>query len=230
MKGQNKIRPATVDDAAGIAEVKSRVWPDEATDMTRIATALSNSDHAAFVASHSGLIVGFIDSFATFSSQGIKRWEVDLLAVNPDHRGQRLGERLVRASTAAGRRKGATIARALVHVENAVSQRTFAGCAYQPSEVVCNLYVSASKLDALQAARSAQGMHLIPVNTFNYRGLWLEGSFTLARFNAAQKVLASGNWDLVGAVVPINQVESNRAARDAGFASKGHFRWWTLIL
>ncbi len=227
---QPLIRRATPDDAAGLVQIKQNVWPDEAAELALVTTALSDASHATLVAAGGGGLLGFVDSFSTFSSQGLKRWEVDLLAVHPDHRRQGLGRRLVRACTEAGRHIGATIARALIQVDNAASQRTFAGCAYQASDVTCNLYVSTKKLNISEATQPAQGLHLIPVNTFNYRGLWLEGYFSLARFNAAQVALCYGNWTLAGAVVPVDQVKANQAAQSAGFERVGRFRWWTLIL
>ena len=116
---QIDIRPARLDDAASIAQVKNLTWPHESTKPGLIAAALVDSSHTTLVAAKAGRVMGFVDGFSTFSSQGINRWEVDLLAVHPDHRGQGIGTRLVRASTDSGRERGATIVRALIHLKNA---------------------------------------------------------------------------------------------------------------
>jgi L-amino acid N-acyltransferase YncA len=170
-----------------------------------------------------------VDGFATLSGAGVLRWEVDLLAVHPGYRGQGLGARLVRANTAAGRDAGAACVRALVHVENVASQRTFARCAYRREDALCNLYVlpGAGLNLGVQLPPDA---YLVPVNTFNYRGLWLEtGGFPSETGRRCYtSALLNGAWDLLGAVIPARQAERERLALAAGFTLVGQYQWWSL--
>ncbi len=224
-----EIRRATTDDAPKIALVKSLTWPDESVDVAQIARSIREPGHATFVATSAGAIVGFVDGFSTLSGAGVHRWEVDLLAVHPHYRGQGLGVRLVRTNTAAGRQRGVALARSLIHVENIASQRTFARCAYQLDDTLCELYVLPSA-NVKQGVQLPSDSHLVPVNTFNYRGLWLEmgGSpiGTLGRCGAGE--LLNGAWDLLGAVIPAEQVENERLAQAAGFIHVGQYQWWFL--
>jgi GNAT superfamily N-acetyltransferase len=229
------IRQATSDDAPEIALLKSLTWPDESVDVAQIARAIREPGHATFVAAGDGGLVGFVDGFSTLSSAGVQRWEVDLLAVHPHYRGQRLGARLVRANTAAGRQRGAAVVRSLIHVENIASQQTFARCAYQLDDTVCNLYVLPGVEQGVQLPPDA---HLVPVNTFNYRGLWLETGGSpigtshrdigtmLGRCGAG--ALLNGDWDLLGSVIPVEQAENERLAQAAGFVLVGQYQWWFL--
>lgn len=225
-----EVRRATSADVPGIVEVKRLVWPDESTDAAQIAQAILEPSHVAFAVADANVVVGFIDGFSTFSSRGVHRWEIDLLAVHPNYRGQRLGERLVRASTTAGRRRGATLARGLIQVKNIASQRTFGRCSYRPDDTICNLYVSPHRGNVKEDVRLFQDWHLIPVNTFSYRGLWLEIGSDVAGSGAEQTIQADTAWDLIGAVLPFDQVHRSSAVRAAGFTKVGQYQWWTLDL
>ncbi len=216
-----EIRAATTDDASAIALLKSLTWPDEDSDAAQIARSIREPGHATFVATSAGASVGFVDGFSTLSSAGVHRWDVDLLAVHPHYRGQGLGARLVRANTAAGCQRGATCVRSLIHVENVASQRTFARCAYQLDDTLCNLYVLPGA-SVKPGAQLPPDSHLIPVNTFNYRGLWLETG------GCGAGALLNGDWDLLGAVIPAGQVENERLAKAAGLERVGQYQWWFL--
>jgi ribosomal protein S18 acetylase RimI-like enzyme len=219
-----EIRQAAVEDVDAIASVKRAVWRDEAADGAHIAGILARADHATHVAESHGVIVGFVDGFVTHSVQGVPRWEVDLLAVHPEHQRQGIAARLVAASAGAGRSQGAAIARGLVHVENVASQRAFARCGYQVDEQVCALYVSSDQIGSSLDLPS--GLHFILVNTLNYRGVWLEGQLSPAGFTAAQWFRAQRGLDISGAVVPLSQVKAVQAAQEAGYHCVGDYQWW----
>jgi hypothetical protein len=124
---------------------------------------------------------------------------------------------------------GAAYVRALIHVENVASQHTFARCAYQRDDALCSLYVLPGA-GVNQGVQLPPDAHLIPVHTFNYRGLWLEagGSPSETRRRCDTSILLNGDWDLLGAVIPARQAERERLARAAGFTRVGQYQWWFL--
>ena len=213
---------ATLAHTPGIVAVKRFVWPEETADVAQVKTAIAAPEHAVFVALDADRVVGFVDGFLTRSVEGIRRWEVDLLAVHPDYLRRGLGRRLVQASTDAGRQRGAAWARALIAVENVASQRTFARCAYRPDDGgICDLYVCST-------GRSPRGLYTIPVVTFNYTGLWLEGEWNDVVLDAAQMVGLDDFGDLIGAVIPTGHIQDGRVSRAWGAERVGRYRWWVL--
>jgi GNAT superfamily N-acetyltransferase len=218
-----EVKWATLEHASGIAALKRLAWPDESVDVAQVRAALATPEHVVWVALDAGRVVGFVDGFLTRSQQGVRRWEVDLLAVHPGYLRRGLGRRLVQASTGAGRRKGAALARALIAVDNVASQRTFARCAYQPERSPCELYVSTS-------GQLPRGLYAVPVVTFNYTGLWLEGAWPSVALDAAQMVYLEDFGDLIGAVIPTGHVQESQAERVWGAERVGRYRWWILSL
>ncbi len=219
-----EIRLAAPRDAAGIAAVMRDAWPKEGADAARIEFVLLAGGRATFVAVAGGAVVGFVDGFWTVSADGARRWEVDLLAVAGTYRGQRLGERLVRASTEAGQQAGAHMARALIHLENAASQRTFARCRYEPDLARFVLLTSTHPVD--YSAVVVPDARLISVTTFRYAGLWLEGTLGEEAFRAGRAGLARQGREVVGALVEAEDTALRRAAEAAGYTPVGEYRWW----
>ena len=223
-----RIEPATIADAEEISSVKQRVWPEEITDPRNIRAALTHFEHAVITARWNGNPVGFVDGFMTKSVAGLQRWEVDLLAVHPDYRGRRLGTRLVEASLAAGAEKGAQIARGLVRLDNAASQRVFAGCGFslRPQELA--LYVSTGN-DEPQEREPVEGC-LIEVQTFSYQGLWLEENFTTFSLAAAGFACRLRKLDLAGALIASGDAAATEAAQSLGYERVGNYQWWVKDL
>jgi len=216
------LRKATTEDVAGIVRTKRAVWRDETADESIVATAVSDPCHATLVALSEGVVVGFVDGFLTVSPGREPRWEVDLLAVDQRFRRCGLGERLVRASTEAGRTMGATVARALVRFDNAPSQRLFARCGYRPQDVARCLFVSSDLTVAREYLRRRENVHVIPVRTLNYRGLWLEDG----QSGGPAGIGTEGAWDLIGSVISLKDAGATRAVLAAGFTPIGRYRWW----
>jgi ribosomal protein S18 acetylase RimI-like enzyme len=222
-----EIRRAQTKDVWAIADVKRTVWPDDTADEALITRAISCEDHRTHVALSNGVVVGFVDGFMTTSVNGVWRWEVDLLAVLPQYQGRGIGRRLIEASTEAGRERGAVIARALVQVGNTASQRAFAKCEYKAS-VVHGLYVASD--DDLLESVDARGLYVLPVETCNYVGAWVEGELSLEGLRMARAVRTSCGWDVVGAVISHSDLDLIQAAREAGYTHMGNYQWWTLTL
>lgn len=221
------IRLAEPTDADAIASVKTVVWPEESVNRQRIEDVITDRDHATHVAEIAGRIVGFVDGFVTRTHTGALRWEVDLLAVHPDLQRRGVAKRLILASGDSGCEKGATQKRGLIHVDNVGSMRAFGGCGYQPTDDGhCSLLVATANVAATQSC-VVTGSHLVHVRTINYRGLWIEGTFSAANLGAAIWCLVQERLDLVGAVIPVKNEPAIRAALAAGCQHVGDYQYWT---
>jgi GNAT superfamily N-acetyltransferase len=225
-----EIQQATLDDAPEVAAIKHTIWPDELVDVAQIAKAIQEPSHATHVGLHAHRIIGFIDGFSTYSAQGIHRWEADLLAVHPDYRGHRVGERLVRANTKAGDQRGAEVARGLIRTENIASQRTFARCAYQPDGPFCELYVFSKREHIQNEILFTRKVHAIPVTTLTYNGCWLEVDFSSDTQSGEYPIHVNNERLVVGVLIPIEEKEMSHSIQQAGFVKVGQFQWWILSL
>ncbi len=220
-----ELRQATMDDAAAIAEVKDAVWPDEATARSYIAEVINQPEHFVHVATIDDRVVGFVEGFITLSSEGQYRWEVDLLAVQPEYRGRRIAPQLVQASTQAGRDMGASLARGLIRVGNLAAELTFSSCGYVANDEKNALYVAGGEHGSSEVP---ENLFLIPVATFGYRGVWLEGELSAQGFLAARAVVARHGWDVAGAVIPLDNTNAIVAAQQARYEYSADFRRWSF--
>lgn len=226
-----EIRRAVLDDAEGIARVNNAVWAGDDLQPALVVKSLQIAWHVGHVALVDNMIVGFVDSFLTPTQEGDLRCEVNLIAVLAEYRGQGIARALVSDTNEAGRDLGASSARAWIKVDNVASQRTFAKSGYQVNEEPCDLYVAAGDIpaefldwDNLMPRRT----HVIPVVTFQYEGLWLEGEFLPETFTAAQAMRVNKDGMIAGAVIPISQQNAIQAAVDAGYALIGRYQWWHI--
>jgi ribosomal protein S18 acetylase RimI-like enzyme len=218
------LRAAQPDDAPALVEVKRRTWPDEEVHLEQVQRVLADPAHAVFAAQAEGMLAGFVDGFLTVSAGGVQRWEVDLLAVAPEWRGRQLGQRLVLACLAAGQKKRAQFARALIQLENTASQISFRRCGFQcQSAALCLLVAPNAACDSPAGAGSG---HLLKVNTINYRGLWLEEDASPASLAAARAACFQAGLDLVGVLVPRPDLEDNHL--NQGFSLAGVYQWWQM--
>ncbi len=220
-----EFRTAQLGDEEAIQRVKESVWPDETTRAERIQSVLNDSQHHTTVAIINEDTVGFVDGFLTVSATGMPRWEVDLLAVHPSHRRQGIASRLIECSIHAGLERGAELARGLVQVDNAGSQRAFARCAFTTDGMVYQLCVAFSG-EVQPLIQPPAQLHLVDVNTMNYTGLWLENCYLQEAFVAAKHLLAHKQYDVAGVVIPGSERAAVEAAWNAGFELIGHYHWW----
>jgi ribosomal protein S18 acetylase RimI-like enzyme len=227
-----QLRTAAAEDAEGIGQVKNGIWPEEVTPLNYIAQVIQRPDHHAIVALDNGYIVGFVDSFITLGAAGQRRWEVDLLAVHPDHQGRGIGSQLVQATTTIGWQMGAECARGLVAVPNIGSQKAFARAGYTVEERPLNLWVSPilnSQFSILNSQLPVTS-HLIPVTTLNYQGAWLEGQVTATSLVAAQAICTHRGWDITGVLIPIADLMLNETAHKANYAFVNQYQFWQQVL
>lgn len=222
-----ELRQATPDDIPHIAAIKSAVWPDEHNKLQHMAAVIAETDHVTVIAFEDGEAAGFADGFLTLSASGVLRWELDLLAVHPDFRGRGLAPQLIQVNLEAARWTEPKQSRALIQVENSASERSFARCGYVPDDFVSGLYVAIDgKISGHPVVE--KGHHLIPVNTLSYSGVWVEGAFSQAGFDAGQLVRIKHGWQVAGAVLPVHDHEAITAAEKSGYQFIAHYRYWHL--
>ncbi|MEM7114232.1 MAG: GNAT family N-acetyltransferase [Chloroflexota bacterium] len=222
------IRQATLADAQAIAKVKQAVWPDEAAPQeSLIVAALQTATHQTFLAFVQEALAGFVSCFATVSVAGVVRWEIDLLAVHPDFRRRGIAGRLMKTAVSTPP-SDATLTRGLIEVSNIGSQRSFARHGFQTDGTVHTLCIS-TNVPATLTPLPAEA-HLVPVNTFNYSGLWIEGALSPAVLAAGESERVAQQRELVGVLIP----ESNPATHDYAvqnqFIVVGRYQWWERLL
>lgn len=179
---------------------------------------MSRPGHETVVAVDGDLVVGFVVGFTTLSERGEHRLEVDLLAVDPAWQGRGIGRELVRCLTEID--TDADFARALIRVGNVGSERAFAACGYAPEVTTTILYVASAEGRDIHI--KVDGLHLIPVETFTYSGVWLEGQHTSENLRLARHGIGQG---IVGAVIPSADALI-LAPEAAGFERISEYRWW----
>lgn len=220
-----KIRRAQTQDIPSLLEVKLATWPDEIVQPDYADSILREPGRVTLIAEIDGHAAGFADGFLTTAADGARRWELDLLAVHPDYRNLGIARRLIAASTDAGFALGATAARALIKTDNDASQRVFQLSDYHCTEPIHALYISFQ--EATKAVDLPPGAYLLPVQTLNYRGVWVEGIVSATALAYAQQVRARYGYDLVGAVIPLSQREAVTAVARTGFTLAGYYQWFT---
>lgn len=225
-----EIRQAVPADAPHILNIKQAVWPSESPKgWAYIAEVIALLDHATHLAFVEGTPAGFVDGFMTYTPAGLPRWEVDLLAVHPDFRGKGIAAQLVALSTETGRVHGANFARGLVETENIASQRTFARCDYTLENQYHALMVGSELLIDILILPPENAL-LTPVQTINYRGIWVEGAYQKNSFLAGQVLCTQYAWDLTGAVIPTSDITALQIAQELEFTLVGHYQWWKRSL
>ena len=222
-----RIRPAVAADAGAIGALKSRVWPRESVNSSRIQEALSHPGHAALAAWCEADPAGFVDGFLTRSAAGLPRWEVDLLAVAPEHQGRGLGTRLVTDGLQSGGETGARAARGLVRLDNLAGQRVFEHCGFSlcPRHLV--LYVLGG-LDGPCPDGPVEG-HWVQVQTFDYSGLWLEERFTETALKMAAGACRARGLDQAGALTLASTPSSSAAPKRTRRPLNGCWNCWVVL-
>jgi GNAT superfamily N-acetyltransferase len=99
---------------------------------------LTGGEQRAWVAEVDSGVVGFVTAFPTRTLQA-ESWEVDLLAVQPQHQRQGIGRALIKHAVAGAARSQATRARAVAAVKNHPSRRAFGAAGFQALPGTCHL-------------------------------------------------------------------------------------------
>ena len=216
------VRPMTPDDATTVATVIAQSLGDT-VQSEHIQSVIAEDDHASFVAVDDEQVIGFVDGFLTIAQDGTRRWELDLLGVHPDYQGQGAGKKLIETFTNAASQYGATVVRALVATDNTPMQAAMTKTGYERLSATYELHISSASGKVINSPETA---HLIPVNTFTYRGIWLESDITQTAIDAATALRANYGWDVVGAVVSQNDIATLNTLCAAEFTLIKTFHWW----
>lgn len=221
-----EIRQASITDLPAVGAVKGAVWPDEAPpNLALCQHVLTSPVHSTHVALVDGVVAGFVSGFLTQTAAGVPRWEVDLLAVHPAYRGRKLATALILENLSVARALRAQYARGLVQVSNAASQRAFLRAGFSCDAVKFGLYVTGENVP-LSEQDVPQGLHIVPVATLNYRGVWLEGVLDASAFAYASQMRQQNNLDIAGVVIALDQEQTISAALNSGYRLVERFAWW----
>jgi hypothetical protein len=219
-----QLVPTSAITLPALLNAKKQVWPHENCDPDFISSAVNSASHHSAVILESGLVAAFVDGFLTHSKEGKPRWEVDLLGTLPQYRGQGLARRLIEDNLRAGWQRGAVFARALIQVSNTASQRAFTNCGFSQTEQALRLWVCAHPVH--NQARLPENQCLIPVETFNYQGVWLEGELDLDGLRAARAWLPHRERQICGVLIPSEREDLLAAASAEDYLEVGEYQWW----
>ena len=192
---------------------------------------ISSPSHLVLVAIEDDEIAGFLSVF--LAPKPLPRWEMDLIAVRPKSQGRGIGTYLVKEAFSYGSNQGARLARASIHVNNYSSQCAFAKAGFATDSRARILFLW-EPLASDRAINVPEAIHLIPVNTLTYRGLWIEG-FVEAELDTqeqrnmvccARSRISHENRLYTGTFVP-EDLKGTIAPDLLNIASDhGQYHWW----
>ena len=216
------IRLARPDDQATIARIAFAAFDE------RIRSYAEHLDSGVILAAElDGAVVGFAACFCTKSAAGEKRFELDLLAVDPTARGMGVATALTRRCICEARARGADLIRALVRCDNIGMARASkrAGLSRMPKSQ--RLFVRNATTPE-EPVESAHVAHLVLVDTLTYSGVWMEGRLSQAAIDGADRLARDESRTRIGAVVPVCDEKSGQLLRKHGFVAIGDFDWWEI--
>ncbi len=165
------IRLAQMDDAEAIHRILQETW-GESLLFDVFSDHISSPAHQVFVAVEVGEVAGFLSAFLV--SNPVSRWEIDLIIVRSGSQGKGIGTSLIQDALTYGSRLGVRSAKASIRIDNYASQRAFAKVGFTTEAQIRSLLLW-KPLAFRFVADVPETVHLIPVDTLTYRGLWIEG-------------------------------------------------------
>ena len=165
------IQLARPDDAQAIHLILQETWGDSLL-FDVFTDHISSSEHQVFVAVEAGKVAGFLSAFLV--SNPVPRWEIDLVVVCSTSRGKGIGTSLIQEALTYGSNLGAYCTAASIRVDNYVSQRAFFKAGFTTDAQARSLFLW-GPLTCEFATDVPDTVHLIPVDTLTYRGLWIDG-------------------------------------------------------
>ena len=169
--GMSDIRLARPDDAQAVHLILQETW-GESLLFDVFIDHISSPEHQIFVAVNGGEVAGFLSAFLVPSP--VPRCEIDLIIVRFASQGKGIGTSLIEKALTYGSNLGVSGAKASIRIDNYASQRAFSKVGFTTDAQVRSLFLWES-LTCKSTANVPETVHLIPVNTLLYRGLWIEG-------------------------------------------------------
>ena len=223
-----QIRCATSSDGPAVAQIVRQTFDENIEPGSpRVRKVLRAN--GTFVAIIGEDVVGFVSNFLTRSAEGLRRFELDLLAVASEARGSGIGDQLVGYSIARASQSGADMIRSLVATHNRAMQRICKGHGFARSSGSYSLFVAEPSAD-FEGNSPVHRAHLVPVNTLTYSGIWLEGSLSQAAIEAGHARATRVDMSRIGAVIPTDDSQTAALLRANQFDLAGEFHWWTISL
>lgn len=221
------IRRALPPDGQAISQLKNAIWSHEKTDGDYCTRVIAEPDHITHIALIDDRIVGFVDGFLTYAPDGLRRWEVDLLAVGESIRNKGIARQLIQNNlTSALDTWQINYARSLIQVNNIASQRAFEKCQFiMPDSEYRELYV-ASPDNAETTLKVDERAFLIPVTTLSYQGIWLEGTITQDSLKAARAILSKHQLTTAGLLIHFADTALLDDAKQAGYTFVDRYNYW----
>ena len=165
------IRLANPGDAEAIHRILQETW-EESLLFDVFMDHISSPKHQVFVAVDGGEIAGFLSAFLVPSAT--PQWEIDLIIVRSTNQGKGIGTSLVGEALTYGSKLGVPWAKASIRIDNYASQRAFSKVGFKTDTQVRSLFLW-DPLACESTPDVPKTVHLIPVDTLTYRGLWIEG-------------------------------------------------------
>ena len=165
------VRLACPDDAEAIHLILQETWGDSLL-FDVFMDHVSSPDHQVFVAVDADEVAGFLSAFLVLSP--VPRWEIDLIVVRSTSRGKGIGTSVIEEALTYGSNLGVPCAAASIRVDNYASQRAFSKAGFITDAQARSLFLW-DPLTCECVPDVPETVHLIPVDTLTYRGLWIEG-------------------------------------------------------
>ena len=165
------VRLARPNDAEAIHRILQETW-GESLLFDVFMDHVSSPEHQVFVAVEAGEVAGFLSAF--LMSNPTPRWEIDLIIIRSTSQGKGIGTSLIQEALTYGSHLGVGWAKASIRIDNYASQRAFSKVGFTTDAQMRSLLLW-NPLAWKFATNIPETVHLIPVDTLTYRGLWIEG-------------------------------------------------------
>ena len=158
-----------------LCELYTSVWPNLTINSDQVFKSLNYPESAHHIAiDGQGALAGFISAFPVYhQTNQTRRWQLDLLGTQPDHRQKGVAKALLSTSIDFAKRRGFNKFESVIREKNIASEYSFSRLGFtQQKKHECVGYrrkLSADKIQSLKA-----NCEVIEVSTFVVDGIWLE--------------------------------------------------------
>lgn len=224
------LRYATTADIPALISILDSVFQEQISE-AYLESVLEHGRNKIWVVEQDEQAVGFVSGFLTKINTAIRRWEVDLLAVQPTYWGNQYGSELLKKTLQDARNHRANFSRGLVRVENKPAQWAFRLADFHTTGQIYQLMVWQPR-DLGEPLPEDETVSLIPVKTLTYSGIWMEGlnaPYLSAEerwryISGARTLAAQENYRMVSSLIPAKyELEAEIAAESEVV---GEYQWW----